>query len=158
MDRPLKILNWRLEIPGDGNETAHKEGNKYMTSVEDKKLKTLDWWKRNASRYPRISVVARKMLARTATSLPSERLFAFGGKIVSHHRACLDPETKDQLLFLNSYVKVRVGLFAVEAHEDNTARNEPEMAVKVKVKPGTPPLPSMDVDTKWKQSRYSMYI
>ena len=103
-----------MEISVDEEKTAHEEVDRYMASVEDRKLETLDWWRKNASRYPRVAVLARKMLARPATSVPSERLFSIGGKIITADRSSLHPETVDKLLFLNSYLKVKEGGFAPE--------------------------------------------
>ena len=134
-----------IEISDDEVETAHEEVDRYMADLEDKKLSILDWWRKHESRYLRIAVIARKMLARPATSVPSERLFSIGGKLVTADRACLHPDTVDQLLFLNSYLKVREGTFAVSNQKIPTADDNkiPDIA-QVKVEPE---LPNLDMDT-----------
>ena len=106
-----------FEISDDEEETAHEEIDRYIADLEDKKLTTLDWWRKHELRYPRIAVIARKMLGRPATSVPSERLFSIYGKLVTADRACLYPDTVDQLLFLNSYLKIREGTFAMGNQE-----------------------------------------
>ena len=139
-----------LEISDDEEETAHEEVDRYMADLEDKKLKTLDWWRKNASRYPRIASIARKMLARPATSVPSERLFSIGGKIVTSDRASLQPETVNQLLFLNSYLKVRAGSFAAnignEAKEENEEGEKCSIPVEVKMESNDPEFPTLPKD------------
>ena len=134
-----------IEISDDEVETAHEEVDRYMADLEDKKLSILDWWRKHESRYLRIAVIARKMLARPAISVPSERLFSIGGKLVTADRACLHPDTVDQLLFLNSYLKVREGTFAVSNQKIPTADDNkiPDIA-QVKVEPE---LPNLDMDT-----------
>ena len=113
-DTAMKYLMGNcFEISDDEEETAHEEVDRYMHDLEDKKLTTLDWWRKHELRYPRIAVIARKMLGRPVTSVPSERLFSIGGKLVTADRACLHPDTVDQLLFLNSYLKIREGTFAM---------------------------------------------
>ena len=46
-------------------------------------LDPLQWWKLNATRYPCVSVLARKYLAIPATSVPSERAFSLTGHLVN---------------------------------------------------------------------------
>ena len=47
-------------------------------------LDSIQWWKLNAARYPCVSVLARKYLAISATSVPSET-----GHLVNEKRAAL---------------------------------------------------------------------
>ena len=133
-----------FEISDDEEETAHEEVDRYMADLEDKKLTTLDWWRKHELRYPRIAVIARKMLGRPATSVPSERLFSIGGKLVTADRACLHPDTVDQLLFLNSYLKIREGTFAMGNQETPVVNEKMFNIREVKVEPE---LPSLDMDT-----------
>ena len=66
----------------------------------------LCWWKTNASRYPYLSILARKFLCIPATSVPSERIFSAAGHIVSKLRASLSPENVDALLFLRQNIEL----------------------------------------------------
>ena len=50
--------------------------------------------------YPILSHLARKYLAISATSVPSERAFSSAGNIVSVKRSCLQPESVNMLVFL----------------------------------------------------------
>ena len=39
--------------------------------------------------------------------MPSERVFATAGDLVSAHRACLDPRNVDMLIFLKTNYKLK---------------------------------------------------
>ena len=61
---------------------------------------SLQWWKRNAFRYPLLSNIARRYLIIPATSVPSERVFSTAGHIANQKQACLLPENVTMLVFL----------------------------------------------------------
>jgi len=58
------------------------------------------WWKERTTKYPRISILARKYLCIPATSAASERVFSTGGLIVTSRRHHLNPGTVRALMFL----------------------------------------------------------
>ena len=66
----------------------------------------LCWWKGSSSRFPCLSILAKKFLAIPATSTPSERVFSVAGIVVDRKRCALTPEMVDALVFLhkNSYL------------------------------------------------------
>jgi len=64
-------------------------------------VKPLDWWKENEQKYPRVAVVARKVLAVPASSVPSERVFSSAGLLVNKLRNRLAPALVDGIVFLN---------------------------------------------------------
>ena len=61
----------------------------------------LNWWRSHGGAYTQLSKVARGLLAITATSVPSERVFSLAGHVVTAKRNCLLPENVDRLVFLN---------------------------------------------------------
>ena len=81
-----------------------EEVDRYM---KDKKLYKLDWRRKHDAIYPRISKLNRKMLAWPATSVPSENVFSIGESLVTPDIACLDPDIIDELLSLNTYLKLK---------------------------------------------------
>ncbi|KAF1315008.1 hypothetical protein FI667_g16292, partial [Globisporangium splendens] len=52
------------------------------------------WWKKNHSKYPFLSKLARKWMGAVATSVPSERAFSTSGNVVTVKRSSLSPELK----------------------------------------------------------------
>lgn len=61
----------------------------------------LSWWKKQSTKYPRISEVARAFLAIPATSVPSEQSFSKAGHITERRRANLSSGHVNQILFLH---------------------------------------------------------
>ena len=61
----------------------------------------LQWWKKNAERFPTIAKVAKRYLCIPATSVPAERVFSTAGLIINEKRSSLLPENSDMLIFLN---------------------------------------------------------
>ena len=60
----------------------------------------LMWWKSHATNYPRLHVLAMKVLQVQATSAASERLFSSAGLTITNDRARLLPENAAMLVFL----------------------------------------------------------
>ena len=61
----------------------------------------LEWWAANQHKYPHIALLARWILARPATSAPSERLFSSAGLTIANDRARLTPHLANDLIFLH---------------------------------------------------------
>jgi len=55
--------------------------------------------------FPRLSLIARKILAIPATNASSERTFSYTGNIISAKRSSLLPDNVNDLTFLYSYNK-----------------------------------------------------
>lgn len=60
----------------------------------------LDWWKVNHVKYPRIWLLAKRILDIPATSAPSERVFSMASNIIDKKRARLSPGNAEILMFL----------------------------------------------------------
>ena len=59
-----------------------EELNDYMKDVM-RGTNPLDWWRLNATKYPRLSELAKIYFTIPATSIPSERTFSVAGLTVS---------------------------------------------------------------------------
>lgn len=72
--------------------------------LEDCKDNPLNWWNQNCFRYPNIARVARKWLAVTATSTPSERVFSICGLVDTAKRSkMLGASIEAQVFVHNNY-------------------------------------------------------
>ena len=67
----------------------------------DRKEDPLSWWRKNKSRFPTLTKIAREYLAIPAMSTPSERIFSAAGYISCQRRSRLSGENLNQLVFLN---------------------------------------------------------
>ena len=71
------------------------------SSLSDLVKSPLKWWADRETKYPRLSVIAKHVLAVSAKSVPSERIFSSAGLIVTKLRNRLSSEVVDQIIFLN---------------------------------------------------------
>jgi hypothetical protein len=92
------------DIPLSSSSTRFLAIHEYENFRKDKKPEddqcTIKWWKANQSKFPNMSILARKYLSIPATSTPSERVFSAAGIICTKLRASLAPENIDMLIFL----------------------------------------------------------
>ena len=116
--------DWALvgleDAPGEAtSQQQEREGEELARFLKQPtqplKSDPLRWWKRNASAFPRLAMVAKTILCVTGTSTPAERMFSAGGLVINHHRASLHPRNVDSILFLN---KNAAGLFEPSKRRD----------------------------------------
>lgn len=84
----------------------------------------LMWWKVNEPKFPNIARMARKFLCIMGTSVPSERVFSIAGLTVTKTRSTLEPESLDQIIFMNKALKRK--------YEDEEKGISPEERIKIK--------------------------
>ncbi|KAI3983110.1 hypothetical protein MKX01_035391 [Papaver californicum] len=65
----------------------------------------LEWWKRNSSRYPGLSVMARDFLAVQSTSVSPDELFSGKGDEVDNQRCCLPHASTQPVLCIRAWVE-----------------------------------------------------
>ena len=98
------------------------------------------------TKFPRVTKTAKKLLA--IPSVPSERVFSIAGLTVTKLRSALDPETVDQLVFLNKNLKRKNRKSTVTSTETpgdiEIKEEEQDSATPVLAK--APRLPSMSDD------------
>ncbi|KAL9691511.1 hypothetical protein QQ045_011935 [Rhodiola kirilowii] len=71
--------------------------------VENATYNILEWWKKNSSMYPILSVMARDILSVPASTVASESAFSTGGRVVSEKRASLSANTIEALVCLKDW-------------------------------------------------------
>lgn len=64
----------------------------------------LDWWKRNASDFPILSLMARRLLAIPGSSSASERVFSQTSHILQKKRSSMSPQMVNCLLFVKNSI------------------------------------------------------
>ena len=64
----------------------------------------LTWWNGNQIPFPRLSIMARDILAIPATSASSERAFSGGRLVMPFNRTRLDSKTMTALLCLRNWL------------------------------------------------------
>ena len=74
----------------------------YLRTRPPTDVNVLSWWKEEATHFPKLSTLARQLLAIPATSTASQRSFSAAGCTVSARRTALAPETVDNILFIHS--------------------------------------------------------
>lgn len=82
----------------------------FQLEREDEGTDPLDWWHRNATRFPHLSRMALDYLGIMATSTPSERLFSHAGDVITDRRNRLKPETARHQICLESWWSEDSGL------------------------------------------------
>jgi hypothetical protein len=60
------------------------------------------FWHQNRQKFPRLSIIAKRLFSVPATNLSSERNFNYAGLTLTDRRSQLDPENVDKLLFIRS--------------------------------------------------------
>ena len=93
--------NTDTEDVGTSGNDINDEITKYMAeSTIDIGENPLNWWKKKESKYPRLSVLARKYLSVQASSTASERVFSLMGNILTKKRLRLTSEHFRKIIFL----------------------------------------------------------
>ena len=94
-----RLLN---ESESDDESSVEEEVCSYL---HEKKVKRSEdpllWWQVHRERFPRLAVLAQRVLAVPASSTASERVFSTSGLIVDQRRSSMTPEMIDALVFLN---------------------------------------------------------
>ena len=89
-------------LPVGDAASVQEEVRMYMIEPPiGRNANVLDWWKVNHHRLPKLSRIARALLAIPATSVNSERLNSTSGNIVTRRRCNLLSEHVAELTFIH---------------------------------------------------------
>jgi len=91
-DTSLQALRARYS-KSKSTENDPFEEFKRFKALPGIQTKTLAWWKANESLFPRMALIAQKILAITATSASCERLFSTVGNVYTNKRQRMTAET-----------------------------------------------------------------
>jgi len=84
----------------DHGSSVQAELIRYIQVASDENEEDcLEFWKRQSKAFPRLYLVAMRVLAVPATSAPVERVFSHGGLIMRPHRARLSAKTLSYFWF-----------------------------------------------------------
>lgn len=95
------------ESQNNEDDVVQAEVERYLGSgmkKGDENCTVLQWWKKNEMFYPRVALLAKRILCVQASSVPSERVFSLAGELVSKKRSRLTPENVDMFIFLNKNI------------------------------------------------------
>ncbi|XP_045158580.2 E3 SUMO-protein ligase ZBED1-like [Mercenaria mercenaria] len=81
--------------------TSEDEVQSYLSEKMVSDTDPLLWWRDNEERFPKIAIVAKRVLAVPATSVPSERIFSATGLLINKLRNRLSSEIVDSIIFLS---------------------------------------------------------
>ncbi|XP_049804539.1 uncharacterized protein LOC126248000 [Schistocerca nitens] len=120
-------MDWSSdEDDEDGHTVTTNELDRYLSlSKSDCSCaegQILQWWKTHAGLFPRLSVVARRVLCIPATSAASERNFSQAGHLLSSKRSCLVSDKVDDLLLIHhNYEEVQTAICCNSSRNTNDA-------------------------------------
>ena len=101
-DFSIDFDTFYVKAPKNNNESWEFEINNYLNSPRSNaSTNILSWWKNNEEIYPRISKIAKNILAIMATLVPVERMFSEAGLIFTDKRSSLGNEPARALLSIN---------------------------------------------------------
>jgi hypothetical protein len=61
----------------------------------------LQWWKRQAETFPKLSLLAQGILVVPATNAPSDRVFSTAGLVLQAKRSSMAPENMKKIIFVD---------------------------------------------------------
>jgi hAT family C-terminal dimerisation region len=69
-----------------------------LGNIEDDQIDILEYWKRNATAYPTLTMMARDVFAVYVSTVPSESCFSSANKILTDKRTKLGSKLFEQLV------------------------------------------------------------
>lgn len=103
-------------VSESGNEEASSELDIYLIEKVEPQVQNslgldydvLLWWKRNSSKYPILSELARDVLAIQVSSVASESAFSTSGRILDPYRSCLTSYMIEVLICTQQWLQISI--------------------------------------------------
>ena len=80
-------------------------GEEREAFVEGEPFNVLEWWKKNASRYPILALMAKEILAIPISTVALESAFSTGGRVLDVFRSSLTPTMVEALICGQDWLK-----------------------------------------------------
>nr|KAJ0210891.1 hypothetical protein LSAT_V11C400199240 [Lactuca sativa] len=93
---------------GDTSATVENELRRYLNEPRvtfDKNFDILDWWKKNALRFPIVARMAKDILSIQVTTVASESVFSTCGRILDEYRTRLNTPIVEALVCTQDWVR-----------------------------------------------------
>src|SRR5579859_6399106 len=131
--RPLPRGKRRRPAGSDSESSDGADYNEFTDYIAKKRDKsvtdTLSWWKNAQTMYPKLSKMARDVMAVPATGAGVEREFSISGRVITKQRNCLKPSTiRDLMQYKSWVVKHRITFTSVD---DETEIEDEETDVEL---------------------------
>jgi hAT family C-terminal dimerisation region len=78
-----------------------------LESMEDDQIDILEYWKRNATAYPTLAMMARDVFAVPVSTIPSESCFSSANKIITDKRIKLGSKLFEQLVCNKDWIDAK---------------------------------------------------
>jgi hypothetical protein len=129
-ENPAMLLasQFSMHLEEFESRESNSELSRYLTENCEKITDDFDlllWWRRNSSKYPILSKLAKDILAVPVSTIASESTFSTGGRILDSFRTSLSATTVEALICTQSWLRSPAGpvniiktLEEIEAYED----------------------------------------
>nr|KAJ0222091.1 hypothetical protein LSAT_V11C200062950 [Lactuca sativa] len=108
MENLFKTYEEKYANVGDTSVTVENELRRYLNEPRvtfDKNFDILDWWKKNALRFPIVARMAKDILSIQVTTVASESAFSTCGRILDEYRTRLNTPIVEALVCTQDWVR-----------------------------------------------------
>ena len=98
------LRDLRDESDASGSNTTDELQSYCFAGMEDESVDVLDYWKRCASTYPTLAMMARDIFAVPVSTVSSESCFSSANRILTDKRSRLGPKVFERLVCLKDWI------------------------------------------------------